>query len=108
MSEQEIKKEIQNMVQMIVAQYEPEKIILFGSYAWGKPDKTSDVDFFIVKDTKKERRFRAIDVSGIIKDRKIPTDILVYTPPEVKKRLNLGDFFVRRIFSEGKLLYEKK
>lgn len=107
MSRQEIEKEIQNMVQMIVADYQPEKIILFGSYAWGKPDKTSDLDFFIVKDTKMARRDRFVAVSRILKDRNIATDIFVRTPVEVKKRIDLGDFFVKRIFSEGKVLYAK-
>lgn len=108
MSKQEIEKEIQNLTQKIVKEYQPEKIILFGSHAWGKPDKSSDLDFFIVKNSKKERRFRATDVERIITSRNIATDILVYTPSEVKKRLNLGDFFVKRIFNEGNLLYEKK
>jgi len=104
----EIEQEIQKITQRIIEKYKPEKIILFGSYAWGKPEKSSDVDLFIVKNSKKERRFRTTDVERIIRGRNLPVDILVYTPAEVKKRIFLGDFFVKRIFSEGKSLYEKK
>lgn len=107
MSKEEIEKEIQNMVRMIIAEYQPEKIILFGSYAWGNPNKSSDLDLFIIKDTKVERSDRFATVSHILRDRNIATDILVRTPSEVKKRLDLGDFFVKRIFNEGKVLYAK-
>lgn len=42
-------KEIKKIIQQIVEKYEPEKIILFGSFGRGKPTKNSDVDLFIIK-----------------------------------------------------------
>jgi len=45
-------KEIKKITKQIVEKYKPEKIIIFGSFAWGKPSKDSDVDLFIIKNTK--------------------------------------------------------
>ena len=99
-------KDIQTMVKKIVEDYKPEKIYLFGSFVWGKLTFDSDVDLFIIKQTKKDRPSRYKEVSNII-DWRIPVDILVYTPEEVKKRLYLGDFFIEDIINKGKLVYDK-
>lgn len=109
----QIKKEIQKIADQIVKNYHPEKIILFGSYAWGKPTKSSDVDFFVVKNSYKEKRFRTTEVDRIINstidiEERMPVDVIVYTPEELSQRLRLGDFFINRIVKEGKNLYEKK
>lgn len=88
--------------------YNPDKVILFGSYAWGRPTKSSDVDLLIVKRSRKPKHHRISDVERILYPSPLPVDALVYTPSEVQKRLDLGDFFVTRIFNEGKILYEKK
>lgn len=88
--------------------YRPKKIILFGSYAWGKPSKASDVDLFVIKDSRKLKHRRITDVERLLGDASFPMDILVYTPAEVRARLKLGDFFVTRVINEGKVLYEKK
>ena len=92
---------------MIIKKFHPQKIILFGSFAWGKPNKDSDVDLMIIKNSKKNSFLRQLSVRRIIKGA-IPVDILVYTPAEIKNRLNLGDFFIRDIIEKGKLIYEKK
>ena len=101
-------KEIKKVVNKIVKNYKPEKIILFGSFAYGKPKKDSDVDLFIIKETDKPRTKRHLEVDKILLDRIIPLDILVYTPQEIKKRLAFGDFFIRNIIEQGKVLYGKK
>jgi len=103
----EYKQEIKKIVDKIVKNYKPEKIILFGSFANGKPNKDSDVDLFIVKNTKKNLLERIRKVDRILMDRVIPIDILVYTPGQVRERLNLGDFFVKDILTNGKVLYDK-
>lgn len=100
-------KELKQTVKKIVTKYKPESIHLFGSYAWGKPDYNSDVDLLIIKKTKKEFLRRNFEIRKII-DGVMPVDILVRTPKEVKKRLDLGDFFYQDIIEKGKCLYEKK
>ena len=101
-------KEIKKITDQIVKKYKPEKIILFGSYAWGKPTKDSDVDLFIVKNTKEARTKRHLKVDRMLLDRTIPIDVLVYTPQEMKERLSLGDFFIKDIVQKGKTIYAKR
>ena len=108
MSKKLIKKEIDRIKIKLVQKYQPEKIILFGSYVWGKFTSDSDVDFFIIKNTKKRKLDRMYEVDKLLYDRKIPIDILVYTPKETKERLGLGDYFVEDVIKKGKLIYERK
>lgn len=98
-------KEIKKIVNRIAKEYKPEKIYLFGSYAWGKPTIDSDFDLFIIKKTKENKHSRQLKVRKIIKG-ELPVDILVYTPKEAERRLKIGDFFIEDIFNKGKILYE--
>lgn len=102
----QFKKEIKKITKDIIRKYKPEKIILFGSFAWGKPTRDSDVDLLIIKKTRKKWLERQIEVGKII-DGEIATDTLIHTPSEIKRRLELGDFFYQNILKKGKLLYEK-
>ncbi len=102
----ENQKQIRTVVKRIVRNYQPEKIYLFGSFAWGKPTEDSDVDLLIVKKTKENFLQRHLEVRRII-DGEIASDILIRTPRELKRRLDLGDFFYRDIVNKGKCLYEK-
>ncbi len=99
-------EKIQEVADKIVKEFQPEKIILFGSWAWGKPHKDSDVDFFIIKKTSLPTLKRIEAVDRLISRREFPMDFLVYTPEQVERRLTLGDFFVRDILKKGKVLYE--
>lgn len=101
-------KEIKRITNQIVKKYKPEKIILFGSYAWGMPTKDSDVDLFIVKRSRKRRIDRVRELSKYLFGHDFPAmDILIYTPAETKKRLSINDPFIEDIVSKGKLLYVK-
>lgn len=97
-------EQIQEITNKIAREFKPEKIILFGSYAWGKPTKDSDVDLFIVKKTKKPRLNRQLEVRRLING-EIAADILVYTPKETQKRIEMRDFFINDILTKGKTLY---
>jgi len=87
--------------------YKPEKIILFGSHAWGKPTASSDVDVLVVKESKIARRFRTTEAEKFLPKGSCPVDVLVYTPEEIEDRKNLGDFFINLILKKGRVLYEK-
>ena len=95
---------IEGVVERIVKNYNPDKVILFGSYAWGKPTKDSDVDLFIMKNNKGDMLEEHKKVRRIV-DGEIATDILIHSEDEVKKRLALGDFFFREILDKGNYLY---
>lgn len=90
----------------IVKEFNPEKIILFGSVARNKQNKNSDVDLLIIMDHKGrgvEQAFRirkSIPVS-------FPLDIIVRKPKEILKRLEAGDFFIEEILTDGIVLYER-
>ena len=105
MSTKTIQKKILEITGKIAREFKPEKIILFGSYAWGKPNTDSDIDLFIIKKTKKRRIDRARLVHKIIWGSGFPIDLLVYTPEEVKRRLDLEDFFIEDVIYKGKILY---
>lgn len=94
------------IVAKIVKEYKPKKIILFGSCAYGKPHKDSDLDFFIIKDTKTPTLKRIEEVDRIFFRREFPMDFLVYTPEQVKRRVAMGDLFIKDIIVNGRVLYD--
>ncbi len=107
MNKQEELKKLSAVTKRIIRQYKPEKIILFGSYAWGRPTKDSDFDLCIVKKNKKDFLTETRKIRRII-DGKIAVDLIVYTPNEMKRRFEMGDHFFKQIIKKGKTLYEKE
>lgn len=85
-------KSIRPAIRKIVEELNPEKIILFGSYAYGKPTPHSDVDLLIILKTNASLKERSWKVSRLLLPRPFPVDILVKTPKEVDKALKAGDF----------------
>lgn len=101
-------KIIQEIVKKIATEYQPEKIILFGSYAWGEPGPNSDLDFLIIKETDKRRIDRERELMNILFGYNFPAmDLLVYTPQEFEFRRAMNDFFINDILQKGKVLYAK-
>ena len=96
---------VKNIVDQIMP-FNPEKIILFGSYAWGNPTADSDLDLCVIKETAEPKRDRQLRLRRLLLNVDIAADILVYTSNEADKRIGMGDFFVRDILNKGKLLYE--
>jgi len=101
-------KALQPAVRKIVAELNPEKVILFGSFAYGAPNPHSDVDLLIIMNTRASHKDRSWAVSRLLLPRPFPVDILVKTPQEVERDLASGDFFVREILTRGKVLYERR
>ena len=107
--DKKIKETINQITEKIKKEYAPQKIILFGSYAYGEPSSDSDLDLFIIKETNKERRNRFVEVKRLVYDpkRKVVFSPLVYTPKEVEERLSLKDDFVMEILEKGEVLYAR-
>lgn len=101
-------EEIERIVKLLVSDYQPQKIILFGSYAYGKPDASSDIDLFIIKRTPKRWLERWKEVRAILSDSQRTTalETLVFTPNEVEEKLRIGDAFFLEIMERGRVLYE--
>jgi predicted nucleotidyltransferase len=103
--------EIRNLLHSIVRElkksYSPEKVLLFGSFARHRQNPSSDIDLLIIKNTQKSPRARWMQVRGILRHftGQLPISPLVYTEKEIEERLAAGDFFIREIISEGKVLY---
>ena len=100
-------KLIRSITKKIRDNYKPDKIILFGSYAYGKPRKDSDIDLLIIKKTNARHIDRAVRIREIIKEenRLVAIEPLVYTPEEITKRLELEDEFIKTILNQGAVLY---
>ncbi len=106
---EEVKKMLSEIVEKLRNEYEPLKIILFGSYAYGNPNDDSDIDLLILKNTDERRVDRFALVKRIIYNPscKIPVSPLVYTPNELEERLKMGDDFIKEIIQRGVVLYER-
>ena len=97
-------------IKRIVVELKPEKIILFGSYAYGNPTPDSDVDLLVIMETKARDVDRYIEVSSLLHPRQFPVDIIVKTPKEVNEAMIGGkdnSFFIREIIKKGKVIYDR-
>ncbi|MFH1442255.1 MAG: nucleotidyltransferase domain-containing protein [Candidatus Omnitrophota bacterium] len=101
-----IKGIICRLTQRIKKEYQPEKIILFGSQVYGHPTKDSDIDLFIIKESNKRRIERFCEVRKIIRDIKgVSVQPIVFTKKELNRRLAIGDEFIKEIIGKGEVLY---
>lgn len=100
-------KEIKKITNNLKRKYKPKKIILFGSFAYGKPTTASDIDMLIIKNTKEKKINRIKKVLSLI-DSDLPFEPIIYTPKEISERIFLRDLFIRNILKKGRILYEKK
>ncbi len=89
----------------IVKHFQPIKILLFGSYAYGQPTEDSDVDMLVIMPFEGRGAHKSAEIATVTHPR-FAVDLLVRTPEQVKTRLDLGDFFIREIVENGKVLYE--
>jgi predicted nucleotidyltransferase len=100
-------KIIQRMVSLISRNFNPEKIILFGSYARGDAGPDSDADLLIVMNTGKNRRLRKVEILSKLAGIGLPKDIVIVTPQELEKYADMIGTIIYPAVREGKILYEK-
>jgi len=101
---------LRSIVKKIAEAVSPEKIVLFGSYAWGNPDKNSDMDILVVANMKGKRWDRSGYILSLLEkeNEAIPLDIIVYTQMELELLTKHRISFIRKIMDKGKLLYARK
>ena len=97
--------QIQALSEQIVEQFQPDRIILFGSYAYGTPNEDSDVDLMVVMPFEGHPTTQTIKVLNQI-NAEFPLDLLVRTDEFITERLRLGDFFMMDIIEAGRVMYE--
>jgi predicted nucleotidyltransferase len=103
----EVREIIQDILRRLLAGYAPQKVILFGSYAYGNPQPDSDIDLLIIKETGERFIDRWVTVRRLLSDpqRTVALEILVLTPEELSTRLDVGDQFLKEITQRGQVLY---
>jgi len=96
---------IKKICQRIAEEFKPEKIILFGSYAYRKPRPDSDIDLLVVMQFEEDYFIQAFKIRQQL-SLSLPMDLLVRTPEQLQYRLEIGDSFMREIVERGKVMYE--
>lgn len=86
-------------------EFRPDKVFLFGSYAYGNPRSDSDVDLLVVMPLDGDPVDKSVEMRLKLRPR-FPLDLLVRTPAKIRERLAMGDDFIRDILEKGKVLYE--
>lgn len=101
---------IDKMAQRIVAEVDPERIVLFGSWARGEAHEQSDVDFLVVErepfGPNRSRRQEAVRIWQCLYDFRVPKDIMVYSVDEIDQWKDSRYHVVGRAIKEGRVLYE--
>jgi predicted nucleotidyltransferase len=100
-----VNDEVRRVVECL-RRYDPDKIILFGSYARGDADEYSDIDLLIIKQTDQPFLARLDEVARLI-DPPRHVEALVYTPAELEQMIQQGNDFILTALEDGKVIYEK-
>jgi len=98
-------RDIKRLCIQIAREFRPRSIILFGSYAYGRPTPDSDVDLLVIMPHEGRATDQAIKISSRLEHR-FPIDLIVRSPAEVQRRLKWNDFFLREATEKGVVMYE--
>ena len=98
-------EKISAVARQIADIFSPQKIVLFGSYAYGNPTEDSDVDMLVILPFEGKSAQKSVEIIRVLKP-SIPLDLIVRTQEQVTERLKMNDFFLREILEKGKVLYE--
>lgn len=98
----------EEMTRRLVDQFQPEQVILFGSYAWGTPDQYSDVDLMVIISHSDLSDYeRAVQAHGCLSGLDVPKDVIVKTRAEFDFFRDVRASLEHRIYRQGKVLYER-
>ena len=92
------------MAEQIAREFQPERIILFGSHAYGTPSPFSDVDLLVVLPQKGSNLGQAAEIIRRVRP-PFALDLIVRTTEQIEQRLSWGDRFIQEILTRGKTLY---
>ena len=97
---------IRRFARRIAERFGPERILLFGSFAYGRPHEYSDVDLLVVMRASNEIK-QAIRIT-LAFDREFPLDLIVCKPERLRRQLAEGDSFLSDIIAKEVVVYEKR
>ncbi len=98
-------RKIRELTSQIARAFNPDKIILFGSHAYGQASSDSDVDILVVLPFEGKPVRKAIEIRNRV-NAELPLDLIVRTPEQLADRLAQNDWFIREIVERGRTLYE--
>ena len=101
-------KEIEKLIDRIVTRIQPQKVMIFGSYAKGTATLKSDLDIFVIKKTELPMTHRANDLKSMLSNLLIPIDIHIYTPEEVEAYRHEKFSFINSVIESGIIVFEKR
>lgn len=101
-------EKIDQIVNVIVAEHDPVKVVIFGSCAKGIISKDSDIDLIIVKASDMPRFQRGLEIRKSLMGAGVPIDLLVFTPEEFEEARNTRFSFLSMALKDSKVLYEKQ
>lgn len=104
---QDVKVELNNLIKEIYEVFDIKSIYLFGSYAYGNPNKDSDLDICIITDNRSKRKVEIMKLvrKAIAKVQSMPVDLLVYYGDEFNERAKSSCTLENQILNEGVKLY---
>ena len=102
-----VEKQIKNMVWRIAGEFDPDKIILFGSHARGEAGPDSDVDLLVVMPVKGSKRAKQLEIRVALHDVHVPKDIIVSRPEEFQWRKDVIGTIEHPAVREGKVMYAR-
>ncbi|MGE5391814.1 MAG: nucleotidyltransferase domain-containing protein [Deltaproteobacteria bacterium] len=100
-----VSNEFNRIIEVLIKEYQPDKVVLFGSLAAGQVTEWSDIDLLVVKDTTKSFYERLEEVIEITQPM-IGADIIVYTPEEIKQMEESSLFLVEEVLKKGRIVYD--
>jgi uncharacterized protein len=105
---QPVDRTIQTMVQRIVREFQPDRVILFGSHARGEAGPDSDVDLLVVMPFKGLKHRKQIEIRVALNDINIPKDVIVTSPEDFEWRKEIPGTIEYPAVQEGKVLYARR
>jgi predicted nucleotidyltransferase len=97
--------DILKFVDGVATKVRPQRIVLFGSYAYGTPTEDSDVDLLIIMNYRGDNADKSAKIRGLV-PRPFPMDLLVRNESEIKRRIAGNDFFLKEVIEKGLVLYD--
>ena len=101
------RRQIDAVVQKLVNAYQPERVILFGSYAYGTATEDSDVDLCVVKEDARSAYAKQLELNLLLADRDFSIDILALQPSELESA-TIHQFIRWEIKNKGVVVYEQQ